>query len=373
MLTELYTGWLCRVGALLIMCVMLTACSVFSRSYRYQEDINTWKAAGKPPLVSCNYPFEIKTPALSQGMEPQAHSSMRSFAQAAAAMQAPVLECGVIGGSDDTPNAVPDSSQIAKMDFRHFGGYVLLHIWHPGVGVAYYYMGGGHYVMNPPPPGSEDKDYYVNPSYSYVDDTARYADRISTAYGAWYLASQRMPPDNVQARREGAALYAMQGFRCAIRMRDFPAARKYWALAISTNPESTATYAQVALLSFLQRHYLENKAEVDYLHLPQDIRSTVWDAAERSYSKLGSKLFTMEQIEDAARAGTLDKLISSQNARKNASVPSLSSLYCPAFYPDFDPIADPDYDPRFRILSYPLHSLRSAAERAKQAGETGKE
>jgi len=362
MLIGRYAGRLCHAGALLVMCAMLASCSVFApnkyEDQQRQKDISMWKAAGSPPVVKCSYPFEIETPVASGNMGSQSYASMRDFSQAAAAAQAPVWECGIIGGNDTEL----DVAQIAKAKWGRLG-YVLLHTWHPGTAFAYYYVGGGSYVMNPPPAGSVDDNYYVNPSYSYVDDTARYFDEVSAAYGAWYLAYQRIPKDNVQATRQGIGLYAMQGFRCAIHMRDFPAARRYWALALSTNPESVTVYAKVGLQSLFQVHFQKNSGS-DFLNIPQDIRSTVWDAAGQSYSRSGSKLLSMTQVENAAQTGALDKILLGQ-------VPKLSVLYCPVFYPDFDPV--PLTPARKRTLFIGFYDLREATERAvKQAGETGK-
>jgi len=372
--TGLYASQLCRAGALLIMCATLAGCFFFAPdSYQQQKNISTWEAAGKPPVVSCRYPFEI-TPANSGNMEPQAYTSMRDFSQAAISAQAPIWECGVIGGSDAKPDATPDAAQIARMNWGRLG-YVLLHAWHPGAGYAYYYTGGGgYYAIDPPPagPGTSD-DYYANPSYSYqYGEPSRYSDKIIAAYSAWYLAYQRIPQDDVQAKRQGVGLYAMQGFRCAIHMRDFPAARRYWALVLSTNPESTDTYAQLALQSFFQglkSYIVESGRGPDYLNIPQDIRSAIWDAAWRqSYSGMDGRLLSMAQIENAAQARTLDKILSGERIGR---VPLLSVLYCPAFYPDFDPIPiTVDYKLWIYVPSY---ELRHAAERAtRDAGKAGK-
>ena len=106
-----------RAGALLILCVMLTSCSpdswlyanapVSYREQKHLEDISLWEAAGSPPVVSCKYPFEIETPAPSGNMGSQAYTSMREFSQAAAAAQAPIWQCDVIGGSDTEPVSMP--------------------------------------------------------------------------------------------------------------------------------------------------------------------------------------------------------------------------------------------------------------------------
>ena len=221
--------------------------------------------------------------------------------------------------------------------------------------------------MNPPSAGSgSSDDYYANPSYSYTSETKNDYKDINVAYSAWYLAYQRIPQDNAQGRRKGASLYAMQGFRCAIQMRDFPAARRYWALALSANPESTAAYAQLALQILFQVYYKSGKNDSgpDYLNQPQDIRSAVWNAAGRPYSGKSGKLLSMAQVENAAQAGTLDKILSKQ-------LSPLTFRYCPVFYPDFDPISIANaYDRSFYIRGY---KLRYAAERAgREAGGTGK-
>jgi len=277
---------------------------------------------------------------------------MKEFSQAAAAVQAPIQECAAISGSDD-------AAQIARAGWGHLE-YAPLHVWRPATASVY-----REYVVefiNDAPIGPGEEDYYNNPTYR--DETRREFKKISVPYGAWYLAYQRIPQDDEQARRQGTGLYAMQGFRCAIQMRDFPAARRYWALALRANPESTATYAQMALQSLFQVYFLsaKNDSGPEYLNLPQDIRSDVWNAVGQHYSGR-----SMEQIENAARAGTLSKIFS----QADLILPPLSVLYCPAFYPDFDPIPitrDYDLTPRF-----PVYLLRYATERATgTAGKSGK-
>jgi len=379
----LYVSRFCRASALFVMCAMLSSCSSPTYQQR-QENLSMWEAAGKPPMLDCeysfNHPFGIKTKAPSRNLEPQAYTSMRDFSQAATAAQAPIWECAVLGGSDTAPNATPDAAQIAKMDWGSFG-YSLLHTRHPGIGVAYYYLGGGGYYVEDPQIGPMFLgDDFKTYTYHY-DEPTRYSDRISAAYDARYLAYEQIPQDNAQATLLETGLYAMQGFRCAIRMRDFDAARRYWALAISTNPKFTYTYAQVGLLVIFQVFYksqrwndprLDEKTDsgAAYLSIPQDIRSAVWNAAGQYYSPSllpDNKLFSMKQAEDAAQAETLNKIFS----RKNVPLTFLSSLYCPVFYPDFDPIAAPEYSipSRFSGPSYPLSSLRSAAGRVSKETE----
>jgi len=340
------TGRFHRACAL-ILCVMLASCTSAIREQKRQENISLWKAAGSPAVVNCSYPFEINTPAPSGSMEPQAHTSMRDFLPAAAAAQAPIQECAVIGGSDN-------ASQIAKAGWGSLG-YTPLHVWRPATATVRWQYEST--VLLHPPPGQRG-----NFGDDYTYETWTYPERITAAYGAWYLGYQRNPQDNEQAKRQGAGLYAMQGFRCAIHMRDFPAARRYWALALSSNPGSITAYAQLALQSLFQVYFGNGKNDSgpSYLSLPQDIRDAVWDAAsQRYFARDGS--FTMARVEEAAQAGTLDKILSTY-------VPHLSVLYCPAFYPNFDPIpVTRDYD---LTLRFPAYMLNSATKRA--AGESGK-
>jgi hypothetical protein len=157
-------------------------------------------------------------------------------------------------------------------------------------------------------------------------------------------------------------------------MQDFPSARKYWAQALSTNPESAAVYAQIGLQSFLQTLYKslqqEPKINIDssvyYLNIPQDIRSAVWAAARgQSYRSYSGEGISMKQVEDAAQIGALNKVLLD-------NVPALSVLYCPAFYPNFDPITAPDYHPQFYSLEYSPSILKAAAEKAKQEADAEK-
>jgi len=208
---------------------------------------------------------------------------------------------------------------------------------------------------------------YSGPPTTY--ETSNEFEKTSVAYGAWYLAYQRNPQGDEQTRRQGTGLYAMQGFRCAIRMRDFAAARRYWALALSSNPGSTAAYGLLALQSLFQGYFKIRNNDPDYLNIPQDIRRATWEAAGQRYSGR-----SMVQIEEAAQAGGLDKIL----AQESLDLPRLSVLYCPVFYPDFDPIPPikpippalmdlNEWDVRLRI---PANMLNSATQRA--TGITGK-
>jgi len=347
----LYAGGFYRAGALSVVCAMLASCALLDaidpytqQKQQVQNNISTWQTAGSPAMVSCRDPFEINTPAPSGSMAPQAYSSMRDFSSAAMAAQAPIQECAVIGGSDD-------AAQIAKAGWGTLG-YAPLHVWRPAT--AFIEWEWGSKVLLHPLPGQGG-----NFGDDYTYETSTFSERISAAYGAWYLAYQRNPQDDAQARRQGTGLYAMQGFRCAIHMRDFPAARRYWALALSSNPGSTSTYAQLALQSFFQVLFPrfrndKNDGGSDYLNIPQDIRSAVWDAAGQRYS-VRDATFTMARAEKAARTGRLNKILS----RK---IPTLSILHCPVFYPELDPIAitpASDLD-----LEIPAYQLISATERA---------
>jgi len=338
----------------LILCAMLASCTSAIREQKRQESIAQWQAAGSPTVVSCSYPFKIKTPASSGSMASQAYPSLRDFSSAAAAAQAPIWECAVIGGS----NTEPDATQIAKAGWVS-AGYVPLHVLRPPT--AYIDWEYGSEVVMTPMPGMEKFYKYSGPPTTY--ETWTYSERISVAYGAWYLAYQRIPQSDEQARRQGAGLYAMQGFRCAIHLRDFPAARRYWALAISSNPGSSAAYGQIALQSFFQVLFQsgKNDSAPDYLNIPHDIRRAVWEAAGQRYAAEGGGTVTMAQAEEAARAGRLDPIISTK-------IPTLSHLYCSAFYPDLDLLPIRDYS---LVLSFPAYMLNSATQRA--AGESGKE
>jgi len=345
------TGRFHRACAL-ILCVMLASCTSAIREQQRQQSISAWQAAGGPAVVSCSYPFELKTPAPTGGMAPQAYTSLRDFSSAAAAAQAPIQECAVISGSED-------ATQIAKASWGSLG-YVTLHAWRPPtVFIEWEYEST---VLLHPLPGQGG-----NFGDDYTYETWTYPEKISAAYGAWYLAHQRIPQGDEQAKRQGTGLYAMQGFRCAIHMRDFPAARRYWALAISSNPGSAFAYGQIALQSFFQVLFEsidshKNDSGPDYLNLPQDIRRAAWDAARQRYVAEGGGNVTMAQADEAARAGRLSPVIS----RK---IPDISLLYCPVFYPDFDPI--PITFRRDPLFSFPAYMLNSATQRA--AGESGKE
>jgi len=263
--------------------------------------------------------------------------------------QTPIQECTVIGGSDD-------AAQIVGAGWGSLG-YAPLHAWRPATVLVQWEWTSE--VLLHPLPGQEG-----NFGDNYTYETSTFPERTTVPYGAWYLAYQRIPQDDEQARRQGAGLYAMQGFRCAIHMRDFPAARRYWALALDSNPRSATAYAQLALQSLFQVYFLsaKNDSGPEYLNLPQDIRRTVWDATGQRYSRR-----SMDQIENAARAGTLNKILS----QANLSLPPLPVLYCPAFYPDFDPIpVTRDYQLTLRI---PVYMLNSATQRATgTAGKSGK-
>jgi hypothetical protein len=207
----------------------------------------------------------------------------------------------------------------------------------------------------------------------------RSIEHINGAYGGWYLAYQRIPKDNVQAVRQGAGLYAMQGFRCAIFMRDFDAARRYWALALGANPEFSAAYAQIALEVFFHGLYAfagarehitdANAGSTYYLSIPEDIRRTAWNAAKQSYSG-GKGNLSMKQVEDAAQAGTIDEEIASYMPE---TLPT-SVMYCPVFYSDFNFTPFTSSKPYIYI---PYSLLKAVAEKANQAGgniqqQTGK-
>ena len=343
----------------LILCAMSSSCAMIdailpSPRLQVQKNIAQWQAAGGPAVVGCREDpfgrtFDLKTPAPSVSIAPQAYPSLRDFSSAAAAAQAPIQECVVISGSDD-------AAQIARAGWGSFG-YVPLRSWRPAD--AYIEWQWTSEVAMTPMPGMEKFYKYSGPPTTY--ETSTFSERTTVPYGAWYLAYQRIPQSDEQAKRSGTGLYAMQGFRCAIHMRDFPAARRYWALALDRNPGSAAAYAQVALQSILQIYFnnVKNDSGRDYLTLPQDIRRAVWDAAGQRYSGR-----SMDQIEDAAQAGTLNKILSQADLR----LPHLSLLYCPAFYPDFDPIPITNVGLWFR---FPAYMLIPATQRA--AGTAGRE
>jgi hypothetical protein len=134
---ESCVGRLCRAGVLLIGGIVLASCSTVSSvfltpSYRLHEDISKWQAAGSPLVVSCEFPLKIKTPVSSGNMGAQAYSSIREFSKAAMAAQAPIWECGVIGGNAGTP----DAAQIAGMGWGSFG-YAFLNVWRPAMAFSY--------------------------------------------------------------------------------------------------------------------------------------------------------------------------------------------------------------------------------------------
>ena len=380
MLAGLYAGRLCRAGALLIMCATLTSCFYITSNSRWQlsSTYSRWQHAGAPPVIRCRYPLDIIIPTYFEKMEPQAYTSMRDFSEAAVAAQAPILECGVIGGRVAEPDAAPDAAQIAGMNWGRLG-YALLHTWHPGSGYANYYRGGGEVCEEDItiPRTSMFGDFEYPPTYTCYYRKATYSyKKISAAYGAWYLAYQRIPQDNVQNRRQGVGLYAMQGFRCAVHMRDFPAARRYWELAINGNPESTAQYARLALQSILQGAgsiFEDGSRGSDYLDVPQDMRRAVWDAAGQSYSGIEGKIFSMTEVENAAQAGTLRKLLFGVRGAAGYTdhVPLQSVMYCPVFYPDFDPI--PFIHPFDRNFSVPTSDLITAVERADKEAREARE
>jgi len=347
----------------LILCAMLASCGIspYSRAkQQLQESIFLWQAAGSPVAVSCRYPFGIETPR-SPGST-QAYPSLRDFLPVAVAAQAPIWECVVIAGSDD-------AAQIAGAGWGSLG-YAPLHVWRPTT--AFIDLDWGSEVVLTPMPGMEKFYKYSGPPTTYETQTE--SEKTSVAYGAWYLGYQRIPQGDEQARRQGTGLYAMQGFRCAIHMRDFLAARRYWALAISSNPGSAAAYGQIALQSFFQRDFERtglNDSGSGYLNLPQDIREDIWNAAGQRYSAEG-RIFSMVQVEKDVQTGRLNETL-------RPYVPKLSVLYCPVFYPGFDPIPPiisvspiPQtiyaWDFQLRI---PADMLNSATQRA--AGESGKE
>jgi len=346
----------------LILCAMLASCTLLDaidpytrQKQQVQESISLWQTAGSPAVVGCRDSFgdqfEAKLLALPGGIAPQAYTSLRDFLPAAAAAQMPIRECAVIGGSDD-------AAQIAKAGWGSLG-YVPLHAWRPAT--AFIDWEYESEVVMTPMPGMEKFYKYSGPPTTY--ETSTFSERTTVPYGAWYLGYQRNPQDDEQARRQGSGLYAMQGFRCAIHLRDFPAARRYWALALSSNPGSTAAYAQLALQSLFQVYFLsvKNDSGQEYLNLPQDIRSDVWNAAGQRYSARGGA-FSMVQAEKGARAGRLDKIFSTY-------VPRFSVLYCPVFYPDFDPVSVTSDSGLW--LSFPAYMLNSATQRA--AGTAGRE
>jgi hypothetical protein len=289
---------------------------------------------------------------------------MRDFSQAVIAAQAPIsMECIVVS-SDVEPSA----AQIAELKWGA-SGYVPLGVLHPVMFVAYR---DSWTQVADDAPISYGKGSFG--SYTTSHDERLHDARKIPTYGTWYLIHELISPDNVQARREGAALYAIQRFRCAIHMRDFPAARRYWALALDSDPASVPAYAQLALQSL----FLGERVQIDgaaYLNIPQDIRNAVWSSAKQSYSPSdgkwdseaqsyshGKPQLSMDLIENAAQAGTLDTTLA-------GSVPMLSVLYCPVFYPDFDPHPS-DYNPEFRIESF---LLKNAADKANKAAQQAKD
>jgi hypothetical protein len=303
---------------------------------------------------------------------------VRDFTQVVTVAQAPIWECAVAGGSDTSSETAPDPAKIAKMDWGPLG-YTLLYTWHPATITAYFDVAVSGYRMDNRI--TQEMKYGRLPhwvqTYSDYNETVRYPDNLKVAYSAWYLAYQRIPKDDIQATRKGTGVYAMQGFRCAIHMRDFPAARKYWALAINTNPESAAAYAQIALSSFFQSIFSgarQNGADssTDYLNIPQDMRDAAWNFTKGTYAgedgNFLSKYLSMKQIEDAVQARDLNKLLRQR-------IPLLSIRYCPIFYPDFD--TDPDhvsflYSTHKVNFSIPSPLLKAAAERANQGAKAGK-
>jgi len=373
----LYVSRFCRASALFVMCAMLPSCFVdavmfsFAPASYNQKYISMWADAGSPPVVRCKYPLESRTPAYPGKMEPQAYTSMRDFYEAAKAAQAPIWECGVIGGSVAEPDAAPDAAQIARMNWGRLG-YALLHTWHPGSGYAYYYTGGmGYYVEDPQMGPTYLGDDFK--TYTYHEGEPIYHSKeLSAAYGAWYLAYQLIPQDNAKARGEGVGLYAMQGFRCAIHMRDFPAARRYWELAMT---EPTDHYARLALQSLLQgaRSTVDDERDgPNYLNIPQDIRRAAWDAAGHSYSGIEGKVLSMAEVENAAQAGPLRRILYlDRKTGYRSHVPLQSVMYCPVFYPDFDPI--PFIHPFDRNVSVPTSDLITAVERADKEAREARE
>ena len=350
------SGGFYRAGALFVVCAMLASCSTSAiRRQQVHKNISQWQAAGSPVVVGCRdpfeNPFETKLMAPPGGIAPQAYPSLRDFSSAATVAQTPIQECTVIGGSDD-------AAQIVGAGWGSLG-YAPLHAWRPATVLVQWEWTSE--VLLHPLPGQEG-----NFGDNYTYETSTFPERTTVPYGAWYLAYQRIPQDDEQARRQGAGLYAMQGFRCAIHMRDFPAARRYWALALDSNPGSAAAYGQIALQSFFQVLFqsAKNDSGPEYLNLPQDIRRAAWEAAGQRYSRR-SGTFTMERAEKAAQAGQLNKIILGKT-------PTLSLLYCPVFYPDFNPIPPiiydwDDWDIRLR---FPVYMLNSATQRA--AGTVGK-
>jgi hypothetical protein len=351
---------------LLVMCVALSACAALDSSGASQKRLDRevranlagWVDAGGVPVKVCSMPFEYSRPAMADDMAPQPYASIPDFSKSVSLVQAPIWECTLAGGID----AAPTAEQIDQMDWQGFG-YVPVRAWHPITVVAY-----------------EKKTVTVNdytskfvPSSNYdgsvtccweqertgSHEESVFSEHETQTYGTQYLAYPQIPKNNEQAMHMGARIYAIQGFRCAIYMRDFSAARQYWALFLRT--AKVAMEAQVALQSLFLNEHLQIDGAA-YLNIPQDIRSAVWD-----FDKYHDHIYTpyevlfpvnlrfvsvsMEQVESAAQTGTLDKMLA-------GSVPALSVLYCPAFYPDFNPVS-PEDNPKIQFKS---DLLRHATE-----------
>jgi hypothetical protein len=384
---ERYAGRLCRTCALLTMCAMLTSCVGINLNINgvklsmhpldlqpkisVQESISIWRAAGSPPVVWCDHPFMNKNPGYSESMGTQAYTSMREFSQAVEAAQAPVVGCIAAGGND----TAPDDAQIAGMYWGYLG-YIPFSAWqhatvevyketaHLTSGYVDNYVCQDNYNYDGSRACSWEKTFEANAGYEIKTE-----DQSTPAFIRGYLVYPLISQEDEQVKRKGVGVYAMQGFSCAIRLHDFPAARRYWALALSANPKLTPDYAQNALQSFFQSLPQHIEAAGEYLKIPEDIRIAVWNSASRkSYYGVGGKRFSMAQIEKAARTETLFGLLV-----KRVQTPSY--LHCPAFYPDFYSLSSAHDNVDHETYSYRINfsTLKNAADKAdkeaKQAGE----
>jgi hypothetical protein len=264
--------------------------------------------------------------------------------------------------------------QIAEMNWTGLG-YTPLHGWHSGtvaVQDELKYTVGSYetYEDNIGPGEPRTMERYVE-SERMVSTTQRVP-----VYSRWYLAYLLIPQGDTKTTNRGVRKYAQQGFRCAIHMRDFPAARRHWALFARHSPSNTSPSPaplnprDVLLSLFLNDHLKIDSAA--YLSIPRDIRSDVWNSAKTYYSYDKNKWpslqkLTIEQVETAAQAGKLEETITYPDDMDQARfLPRDSVLYCPAFYPDFDPSTIPDYNPEFFMKA---SVLRKAAEKEASKGQ----
>jgi hypothetical protein len=369
--TASYAGRLFLASVLLSMCSVLTAC--ISSSQQRQKildreilvDIAGWQATGGPPVMKCsdnpNRPFLFEILPPMSGIAPQAYTSMRGFAQAVAAARTPVWVCGVIGGS----HIEPDVAQIAGMNWVGLG-YTPVHVWHPGTVVvdgSLAYTVTHYEVYEDTPPVDSVHEWPKYNERSVDDYYTESSSQRASVYGRWHLAYQLIPQKNTQTT-PGIGLYAMQGFRCAIHMHDFIAARRYWALLTRNIVATSYTDAGNLLPNlFLNEHLQIDSAA--YLNIPQDIRDSVWEPILVGYSdydknrKPSIRSFSREQIERAAQAGKLEEILTPLRSNSWPSSPVYSVLYCPAFYPDYNPATIPNYNPDFHISG---DQLRKAAK-----------